>query len=209
MGLSEFALKLFFLFLPGIISLLIIDTLTVHRKWEKFTFSLYSFVLGLLNYLLWYPISCIEYFNERNYNFLLGISKSSDINIEGIIVVTAFVSIPLGLLLTWIINSKLIFKIARKIKISEKIDDLDIWDYVFTTVKDTEWILIRDYENDRVYEGWVKAFSQTSEKNVNEVFMIDVQVYVNSTAEPLYTTPGMYFSCRRENVIVEFPNLKS
>jgi hypothetical protein len=38
MSFSNLTIKLLFLFLPGIISVIIIDELTIHKRWEGFKY---------------------------------------------------------------------------------------------------------------------------------------------------------------------------
>ena len=208
MELSDFAFKIVFTFLPGIISLIVIDALTIHKKWDKLNYLLYSFVLGLVNYLIWFLISKIECLAIKEVDFLKNIADVGNVNVEGVVYVTVFLSIPVGLILVYIINHKLMFRIAKRIRASRKIGDIDVWSYTFNTIENTEWVVIRDFENDLMYTGWVAAFSETDERDKDELFIKDVEVYVNSTAELLYKTPGMYFAAERGKVTIEFPNLK-
>jgi len=69
-----------------------------------------------------------------------------------------------------------------------------------------EWVVIRDIKNDLMYEGWIKAFSDSTEKD--EIFLRDVRVFKNSTSEELYDIPGLYLPSKGINLIVEFPTLE-
>lgn len=69
-----------------------------------------------------------------------------------------------------------------------------------------EWVIVRDIENDLMYEGWVQAFSDSTERD--ELFLRDVKVFTNKTADELYEIPGLYLPKSRENLTIEFPALK-
>jgi membrane glycosyltransferase len=74
MNFTSFTIRLLLLFLPGIISIILIDTFTIHRRWEGYKYFLYSFVLGLLCYLFWHLMKpvllLIPYFvSEQDFIF--------------------------------------------------------------------------------------------------------------------------------------------
>ena len=52
MNLSEIALKLIIILIPGILCTLIIEKLTVHKKWSSFKFGIHSIITGALSYLI-------------------------------------------------------------------------------------------------------------------------------------------------------------
>jgi len=209
MNLTDVTFKLLFLFLPGIISLIVIDTLTVHKKWDKFRYFLYSFVLGIINYSVWFLLSKIRLLDIGGFYFLSNIFTVGKLDAKEVALVTLCMSVPVGLALTFMINRKFIFRVARFLGVSSKIGDIDIWSYIFNAVEQEkiDWVVIRDYEIDKMYEGWVASYSSSDIKGKDELFLIDVKVYVNSTAELLYKTPGIYFATERGKVSIEFPNL--
>ncbi|MBM4056201.1 MAG: hypothetical protein FJ264_16335 [Planctomycetes bacterium] len=143
--------------------------------------------------------------NDVKFSFLkVLIDKNATINFKEIVFVT-ILSIPIGFLFTFLLNYKVLFRVAHKLKISKKFGDLDVWSYIMNS-KTPEWVVIRDIENDLMYEGWIEAFSDST--GVDELFLRDVKVYKNSTAEECYEIPGLYLPRKRENLIIEFPLLK-
>ena len=52
MALTEFTFFIFLMFLPGLISFLIINTLTSHYKRNVFEVIMFSLLLGFLNYVV-------------------------------------------------------------------------------------------------------------------------------------------------------------
>jgi hypothetical protein len=57
-----------------------------------------------------------------------------------------------------------------------------------------------------MYQGWIQACSDPPEKD--ELFLRDVKVFTNSTAQELYSVPGLYFPRKRENITIEFPGMQ-
>jgi hypothetical protein len=53
-------------------------------------------------------------------------------------------------------NSKLLYKLAGRLRISDKLDDVGVWNKVFDASLN-HWIIIRDFQNDLMYRGWVES----------------------------------------------------
>lgn len=95
---------------------------------------------------------------------------------------------------------------ALRTKLTKKFAEVDVWDYIFNSEnEEMKWVIVRDVKNNLMYQGWVEAFSDTVKEN--ELFMRDVVVYKNSTAEEYYSMPGLYISRNRDEITVEFPSL--
>ena len=208
MQLSEFTLRIILLFIPGITCLTIIDKLTDHKELKLHQLLINSFVLGFLCYASYYLIILIigmcPNINLQFSFFDILMDKNTSLDFKEIIFVIGW-SVPLGFIFTFLINSKVLHRVARALKTSKKFGDADVWSYIMNS-KMPEWIVIRDLENDLMYEGWIEAFSDSTEKD--EVFVRDVIVYKNSTADKMYSIPGLYLSRKRENLIFEFPSLR-
>ncbi|MGN7298270.1 DUF6338 family protein [Ferdinandcohnia sp. SAFN-114] len=212
MQFSELTIRLLLIFFPGILAALIIDSLTVHRGREFKVFILNSFIVGLASYFVLYiliginnlivklngyePTWKVSFFNSL-------IDKTSTINIKEVIV-AIFIAIVLAFIISTAINYKILHRLAKKLKITKKFGQLDVWSYVFDS-PDIEWIIVRDIDNDLLYQGWVEAFSDTYDKN--ELFLREVFVYRNSTSEELYFMEGVYITKDSNNLILEFPKL--
>ena len=61
--------------------------------------------------------------------------------------------------------------------------------------------MVRDFETDLAYEGWVNAWSDTYE--VNELLLRDVKVYKSSTAELLYEVDSVYLTRAKDRLTIE------
>jgi len=90
------------------------------------------------------------------------------------------------------------------LNVSAKFGDIDVFSYIMNS-QIPEWIVVRDIENNLMYEGWVEAFSDSTERD--ELFLRDVKVFNNKTAGELYDVPGVYIPKKRDNLVIEFRNL--
>lgn len=203
MTLSEFTLRIILIFLPGLISFMITEQLTVHKETQTYRFFIYSLMLGFLCYLIYYLISLKVFLNSSFY-FIQSLSNNQlPLNFWEIFWAT-MLSIPLGFLVSFFINKKILHKIAKKIGASKKFGDLDVWSYIMNSQM-PEWVVVRDKENNLMYEGWVHAFSESTERD--ELFLKDVRVFTNDTAQELYEVPALYLPRNRDNLIIEFPTI--
>lgn len=209
MEFSDFAFRIILLFIPGIISLLIIEKLTNHKEFKIHQILIYSLLLGFISYVFYYLILIIiKACSSFDFKFLFFNSltnKSSSIDFSEIAYATG-ISIIIGFISSFLINHKVLYWIAHKTKISNKFGDIDVWSYIMNYSKVPEWVVVRDIENDLVYEGWIQAFSDST--GIDEIFLRDVKVFRNSTAKELYEIPGLYLPRKRENLVIEFPLLK-
>lgn len=203
MTLSEFTLRLILIFLPGLIAFIIIEQLTVHREIKPYRFVINSLLLGFLCYLLYFPISLIP-FLKLDFTFTKILFDNNVILNFKEIFVSTILSIPLGFIMSFLINKKILHKIAKKLKVSKKFGDFDVWGYIMNS-QTPEWVVVRDIENDLMYEGWIQAFSDSEGKN--ELFLRDVKVFSNKTAKELYEIPGIYLPQKRETLTIEFPSM--
>lgn len=204
MQISEFTFRIILIFIPGLITFTIINNLTVHKETKLHQILLNSLIFGFICYAGYYLITLSPYFNLE-FSFIEMLTKESAIlNFKEILIATSL-SIPIGAFFSFLINYKILHKIAHMLKISNKFGDTDVWSYLMN-LKMPEWIIVRDIENDLMYEGWVQVFSDSTEKN--ELFLRDVKVYKNSTGDELYEIPGLYLARKRESLTVEFPLLK-
>ncbi len=203
MTLSEFTFKLIMIFLPGIITLTIVEQLTVHRATEPYRYFIYSLLFGFCCYFLYYPISLIPFLG-MDFSFFKTLSSNKpNLDFKEIAIAT-LLAIPLGFIISIFDNKKVLNKIANLLNITNKFGEPDVWSYIMNS-QEPEWVIVRDIENDLMYEGWVHAFSESGERD--ELFLRDVKVYTNKTAMELYETPGLYLPQSREKLTIEFPSL--
>ncbi len=114
MEITEFTLKLLFLFLPGIVAFIIAEQLTTHEEIKLYNKILYSFILGVVCYFLYYLLTQKEVLNICNVSDNNGI-----INYQEIFYVS-LIAIPLGFILSGFLNYKILHRFARAIRLTNK-----------------------------------------------------------------------------------------
>jgi hypothetical protein len=71
----------------------------------------------------------------------------------------------------------------------------------FLSGKGTEWIYVRDKENNLTYEGRVAASSEN--EHVHELVLLDCTVYRYEDSAKLYSVPTTYLSREVGKLVIE------
>lgn len=205
MEITEFALKLLLLFFPGILCAYAVDQLTVHRPRETFFFLLQSFVFGIISYFTyWGGLKTLHHYWPSHFassvTFLRALTDSTVTFSFKEIAVVSIVSLLLSCVISVAVRHKLPNRVARKIGLTTKFGELDVWGYMLN-MKEIVWVTVRDHQNNLIYDGWVQAFSDDSKEA--EIFLRDVSVYKNDTGERLYQVGAVYISRNRESISIE------
>lgn len=211
MELTEFSFRLLIFFLPGLIAYRIILELTLHKKPELSSEIINSLLLGFLCYTCYFFVLGLLKFvpclpqpqNDFVFLHLLSDGKTAPDFKE--VFGASFLAVPIGLISAKLINYYALNKLARALNITNKFGEKTVWGYLLNSSEPTEWVLVRDFENDLMYEGWIQAFSDDAEDN--EIFLREAKVFRNSTGEELYETPGLYIAKSRDKLAMEFRNL--
>lgn len=183
MNISEFTLTLLFLFLPGIIGVLLIGALTTVKVTEIKTFSLYVYLLSIISYLT------TGFINDYKFlNFLL--QGNLSITPKEIFIATV-VSFIFSIILIYIINFKLMYKLAGFLHLSTKYGNSDVWLTLFNDKK-TTWITLRPSNCEQYFVGEVEHFSD--ETNLRELTLLNVAIYNEDDGKYLYSQDKIYFS---------------
>lgn len=213
MELTEFSFRLLIFFLPGLIAYRIILELTLHKKSELSEQIINSLLLGFLCYAsyflilgLYKMVPCLPH-PQSDLVFLRLLSDVKTAPDFKEVLFASFLALPIGFVGAKLINVYALNKFARALNITKKFGEKTVWGYLLNSPEPTEWVLVRDFENDLMYEGWIQAFSDDAEDN--EIFLRDVKVFRNSTGQELYETPGLYIAKSRDKLAMEFRNLPS
>lgn len=201
MEISEFAFNLLLIFFPGIICAYMIDMFTIHHERTQFQFVINAFLLGFGSYLIYAAI--IYYCSPDkvdNINFLHTLSEGkAKLSLKEILRV-CLISVVLAVIIIVANTHKLHFRLFQKLKITKKFGDQDVWGFLMNS-SNTEWVTVRDIENNIMYDGWVKAFSDNAKEA--ELLLEDVAVYKNDTGEYLYNIDAQYLSLNRGKISIE------
>jgi hypothetical protein len=213
MELSEFALRLLLLFLPGIICWQTVDALTVHRKRSSFDIIIQSFLFGLAGYFFTWLIIRIggppinRFVGTQLPTRLIFLHALQDRTARlsfgeiGLVCGVAFLQ---GLAWSAADNHKLLHNCARKLRISKRSGELDVWGIVFNATR-IQYATVRDYKHDLVFDGWVEFFSDDAK--TSELFLRDVAVHRNSSGQLMYSVGGLYICIDPKEMGIEFRDI--
>lgn len=96
---------------------------------------------------------------------------------------------------------------ARRLKLSDRSGDEDIWDY-FINMPDTVWVFVRDHKLDLIYYGYIAGFSDSGTDR--ELLLGDVDVYGNTEpSKRLYSVQALYVSRDRYDLTIELPGSRA
>lgn len=211
MDVTEATIRLIFLILPGVLSAVLIEQLTIHKPWTQFRFILHAFILGVLNYLVLQLVLFIPYFIGRWYcpgiqyegiQFWNSMFDKSIALKSSEIFWACIVGVLVGLLLSKAIQDKWIFKLASRLKVSGKYGDENLFMF-FLNAQEVNWVYVRDIKNKITYFGLRKSFSETD--HIREIVLTDVTVYSMVDSKEMYKMPAIYLSYEVGNLIIELP----
>jgi hypothetical protein len=213
MEISELTLKLIIILVPGALGTLIMSKLTIRKDFSPFNFILNSILLGLFSYLLvQLTLNCIYFINnsfscsKRTYDDLQIWSSISDSKLIPYkeVLWASLGGIILGFIASYLDTYKLINKLAKKLKISYKYGDENLFSY-FLNADETQVVYVRDKKNNLSYRGYVKVYSETD--TISEIVLSNVTVYRYEDSVELYEIDQVYLSFGKTDVIIEHAKL--
>ena len=209
MAISELTLKLIIILIPGALGTIIVGKLTVMRDVTPFKFVLNSIIIGVSSYLLYQLmfngyILIINLFNcqKRPYTGLQiwnSLSNSKIIPYTEILLSNIF-SVIVAFSASAIENFKLINKLAKKIGVSQKYGEENLFSY-FLNARETHMVYIRNVKLNLTYYGYVNSYSETD--TLSEIVLSNVQVFRYEDSEPLYDIDQIYLSFQKTDLIIE------
>lgn len=200
MEISELTLKLIIILIPGAIATRIYQKVTIHEKWTSFQFVVNSIVFGGFSYLLTGFFIDLCYDDKRLVKFW------SNLPVEEIpydlVGKTCIAGVLIGLFISALDHYKLVNWFAKKIKISTKYGDENLYSY-FLNGKSVKEVYIRDLDNNSTYHGLIDSYSE--QDDFCEIVLYDVVVYDNETGEKAYSIDKIYLSRPKRNITIELP----
>jgi hypothetical protein len=115
-------------------------------------------------------------------------------------------SVPVAIILgcVWVAGKThgVIPRILRATRISDSSGCDDIWEYSLSKQSPVgNWVQVRDFENQVIYEGWVKAYSDGHD--VRELLLAHASVY-GFDGQKAYDQHAIYLSRPTNNMSLEF-----
>ncbi len=204
MEIPELTLKLIILLTPGVVSSIIFEKLTIHKKWNSFQFVSNSILFGGVSYLTAQLIFNICRYDSDFENFWSNL-PSKEIPFEAVIK-AIIASIFIGFICAGLDNFKIINKIGKFLKLTTKYGDENLYSY-FLNADNVNEIYFRDISNNITYHGIINSYSETSE--FKEIVLRDVKVYDYTTSDLMYELDKVYLSRPKDQIIIEVPFFNS
>jgi hypothetical protein len=207
--MNQLMVTIIIILIPGIISTVISDKLTVHSRWDSFKYGLYSLVLGIFSYsslqVAIYLIDIIKscFSNETIWNHLIVwkiiVGKQTDLPGFEVALATLF-SIPIAYITSWLVNFKFFNKIGQFFKITTKYGDENLFSYYLNAVE-IDWIYVRDPEFNLTYQGRITSYSEN--QSIQEIVLSQVTVFRYKDSAELYSLPTIYLTKELGRFIIE------
>ena len=200
MEISALTLKLILLLTPGALAAIIHKRLTIqHKKQSDFMFVIMAIMNGIFAYLILQILSIVKVFTHNIFNCcnkkeyyaidtFKNISTNNAIPYSDIIL-ASIISVLLGILITKLENDKTLFIIARKLKVSNKYGDENLYSHYLNSPK-VGWVYVRDIGNSITYFGFIHSFSENNK--FKEIVLEEVTVYNYPNSEKLYDVESIY-----------------
>lgn len=199
MEISDFTIRIIILLIPGIIATVILENLTIHKRYTPFHYGLYSLLLGFCSYLV---LKVVYFFFGTSLVFWEALlNEEIAINPKEILlacVCSVFVGLAISAMVYW----KVLIRIAKLIRITDKFGDENLYSF-FLNSPDVGYVYVRDLKNEIVYLGYVESFSETD--HLMEILLRDVSVYMYGEEEPLYETSKIYLNFKLGEMIIDYP----
>jgi len=214
---EELGLKILFLLIPGIIALGVIKSLGPRRPRSDFEQGLQIFVYGVVCYALtgfaegiassialgwrtagWSTIA-LHAFSLATLNPDNGLNARQ-------VALAIVVALVLGCLLSVVQTHSLPHRFLRKLHLTKRIGEVDIWALALNSPDLDNWVTVRNHETGKVYQGWIYGYSDGEDER--ELLLMDVIVYaLDKTGGNLVevdNVPAMYLGIDRKSVVLEF-----
>jgi hypothetical protein len=199
MEISALTLKLIILLIPGAIATRVYQKITIHSEWTSFQFVANSILFGTFSYLITLTITDVISSSENTDFWQMLTSKTLPYSA---ILWACLVALLIGFCVSAIDHFKLLNWVAKKIKVSNKYGDENLYSY-FLNADNVNEVYIRDYENNLTYHGLVDSFSETEE--ICEIVLLDVAIYSNKDGTLNNTLDKVYLARPKNNLTIELP----
>ena len=218
MQITELVWKLFLLFLPGVVSTLMLNQITGNKKMSPFNFFIYAALLGITSFIIMELsvslINVLETIFSKEIDIQWGLNLTIWDNLfenersfnKLEIFLSYLLSVPLGLFYGFIVSKKLFNKLFQRLKFTHRYGDDDVWSF-FLNSPDTQWVLVRDKNTNLTYFGSVRAYSDTTVSR--EILLNDVTVFTSDLWEYLYCSESVYLELENNNFTIEIPKIEN
>jgi len=121
------------------------------------------------------------------------------------VAIACIYSFFLGLIISACIQNKLLHRLAKFLKVSDKYGGETLFTF-FMNDQEVNWVWVQDPIRGLIYEGLRESFSECD--NIREIVLRDVKIYNYEDSEFLYELPAIYLSCKIGDLIIELPKIE-
>ena len=202
MTVYDFIEKFILFVIPGVTFYLLFCYMTGKRPLTDIMSVIVIFITSALAFLCGNVIILlVDLFPKYNYPI---VDVSSMLTGNNTITTSGFVSAMLSTVIICVVavfvwDKNILFKIANRLRITHRIDNFAVWDYLFDQ---QPWVIIRDYVTGNVYYGFVARYSDGNE--VRELLLEDVHVWSKKDGD--YRMEKVYLSRRPSEFSIEIDN---
>jgi hypothetical protein len=203
--LTVSTIQIALLFLPGLLWTMMDAAHRPSKQSEQFIYLVRTFLFGVISYAV---VGLVYARIGRPFD-LLDLSAKQWKFTSGLDELAWALIAALALSIAWIAGRthKVVTRFLNYVGVSNHVADQDIWEFMFNSdTPKIKFAYIRDYANELVYSGYVKAYSETPD--VRELAMYDVIVY-DGKGKQLYAVPYLYLSRAPSSITLEFPVAES
>ncbi|PKM52481.1 MAG: hypothetical protein CVV02_01645 [Firmicutes bacterium HGW-Firmicutes-7] len=200
MNIEAFTLKLFLLFLPGIIALKIIELLTPHKKSDFNRYIINVAILGISSYIIQFAVLNIFSNEKCSLTFFDSLLNNTKIDFKEIFYSVVSATI-IGIFFSLVVKKNWFYRFFLYIGITNRFGGNRVFDHLMNST-DVIWITIRDQERKLNYQGWVEYFND-NEDSSKEIFLREVIAFDNITGEKVSEFDSLYFPKFKDDYILE------
>jgi hypothetical protein len=220
---DSLGLEILFLLIPGIIALGVVKSIGPKRPRSDFESGLQIFIYGVVCYLfagfieglfLWEKMVPAKPSHGKTFWQVIGDSSLGLATLKpqaglgtGQIVFATGIAVILGCIVANLQRFSIPHRLLGWARLTSRINDVDIWAFALNSPAQGMWVTVRHHDNGKVYQGWVRAFSDGGDER--EILLGDVTVYVaTEDTEELVEVdrvPVLYLGLDRKSIVLELP----
>ena len=203
-------LSLVLIFIPGILCYGIVAALGEKKDRDNVTMFLQIFMYGICSYLLLAGAHWLRpgWFLDISALAILNPSEIEKSRIDPAVIAEASgFGIVQGLIITLNLNRQFALKFLRKIGLTGRFGDEDVWTLLLNSTATDNYVTIRHRDNGLIYQGYVSGFSSGGERR--ELLIINVRVFSADALDDVGTVdevgeiPFLYLAFKEDDITLE------
>lgn len=197
-NVSLLLIKMVFLIIPGAVTLYVFEKLTGSRKAKDWKEIVTLVFFSVLSYAIYAGIAAC--WGSKDYAFLTTLYEEKKQIPWADILYASLISIVIAFVAAYFNRYKIINKIGKFLKATNRYGDEDVWNY-FHNMPDTEWVVVRDHKTNLAYYSAIAVFSDSDK--AREILLQDADIFDNKSGAFLYSVDAMYFSRNQYDLTIE------